>query len=69
MLSYADGRPQHANQYAVADLVRVLSNLDFAVTLLPGAVSGAQSVSVRDGFKPTTVRAAAIVPARKRTSA
>ncbi|WP_198129227.1 hypothetical protein [Azospirillum argentinense] len=46
-----------------------MSDLDFAVTLLPGAVSGAQPVGVRDGFKPATVCTAAIVPARKRTSA
>ncbi|QCO04613.1 hypothetical protein D3867_22210 (plasmid) [Azospirillum argentinense] len=66
---FANGRPQHANQYAVADLVRMLSDLDFAVTLLPGAAFGAPPVVVRDGFKPTTVRTAAIVSARKRTPA
>ena len=67
MLLYADGRPQYANQYAVADLVRVLSDLDFAVTLLPDTVSGEQPVVVRDGFKPATVRTATTVLARKRT--
>lgn len=68
MLLYADGRPQYANQYAVADLVQILSDLDFAVTVLPDVVSGTQPVVVRDGFKPATVRFAATILAHKQTS-